>query len=487
MVTAVPLIVRVPRAPFSKPSPGLGIDWRHQFSKGLVHSFPFNEGRGEIIKNYAQPSGLYDLRFRVPGTADTPRWGTYDKVPGLQIDIDQGNPLEQKYGNTGSANANVTGGNLLPAIDFTKGFTVHLWMRPTESLVGVVVAYAMFAIGDINAATRSTMVIHLSRFAASGTDWWRRNIQVYSNGSASTNLTNSDEVWEAPFTGGRVKIDSLPYEHVISVTPGTTSGAIRWYSSDGYDFGFAAISTITPPDNNQYWPLVSPSGMSNFEGNIWGWNVWNYPMGREAAFALMRNPFQMYKARSTGGGYGANTVPGGVDPPDTDGNVTPGSSGPLLGPDPDRCTEATPQPYVDGSGNKNIFIYYGHQYEFLKDPLDVTRHDSYELDFGWTRWKFIRRLWFSGISNSTITLQIYVDEVLKHTTTFTMIPTSATGWAKTRLLLPPGLKGQLFRFVLTASSSFKVFLDQSDIEWHMLSGDRGYQRAQMMISHLHER
>jgi hypothetical protein len=180
------------------------------------------------------------------------------------------------------------------------------------------------------------------------------------------------------------------------------------------------------------------------------------------------------------------TLPG-TDPDTTDGIIPGTTSGPFDGPDPNRFPGPNPPPYVDGSGNKNIFIYYGHQYEFLKDPLDVTRHDSYELDFGWTRWKFIRRLWFAGISSASITLTIYVDEVLKYTIPFSLVPATGTGWAKVVLKVPAGLKGMLFRFTLTSSAAFKIFLDQSDIEWHPLSGDRGYERAQMLISHLHER
>lgn len=449
-----------------------------------MHSYPFNEGKGEICRNYAWPGGEFDLKFSTPNVADSPRWGTYFKVPGLELDIDQSNPLTHVT-NTGTTSVDTTGANLLPAVDLSKGFTAHLWMRPTESLVGVVTAYNLLNLGPVNEAVRVTFMIHLTRFASGPTDWWRRNITVYSDGSSSINRTNSDEVWEAPFTGGRVKIDSLPFEHVISVSPGTWSGSgafpVNWYSSDGYSFGFDGFPTITPPDNNQYWPLFNVSGQPAFEGHVWAINIWNYPMGREAAFDLMRNPLQMYKSRSVGG-YGANVAPGGTDPPTDDGNTTPGSAGPTTGPDPDRFDGEVPTPY-----SEEQFIYYGHHYEFLKDPLDVTRHDAYELDFNWARWKFIRRLWIAGISQATITLQIYIDEVLKHTTTFTLVPATGTGWARTRLLLPPGLKGQLFRFILTSASSFKIFLDQSDIEWHPLSTDRGYQRFPLDLSAQHER
>ena len=463
----------------TKPSPGLGIDWRHKFAKGLVHSYPFNEGQGDTCKNYAWPQGQFDLKFRLPNVADTPQWGTFFRVPGLQIDIDQSNPLVHVT-NTGSTSPDQTGSHLLPVIDYTKGFTVHLWMRPTESLVGAVSAYNFVNIGPVNEGVGITFLIGLTRGPdGAGGDCWKPLVRVYSNGTTSADFGGSFSAatpWDAPFPAGRVKIDSLPFEHVISVQPGSP---VMWYASDGNAFNLGTLSTvITPADGNQYWPQFSISGQPQFEGHLWATNIWNYAMGQESAFTLMRNPLQMYKARSTGGGYGANVFPGGVDPPTTDGDV-PGT----VGPDPDRFTGATPTPYSDG----NQFIYYKHHYEFMKDPLDTTRLDSYDLDFGWQRWKFIRRLWIAGISQSTITLQIFIDEVSQFTTTFSLVPASGTGWKRTTILLPPNLKGQLFRIILTAASSFKIFLDQSDIEWHPLSTDRGYQRFPFALSAMHER
>jgi hypothetical protein len=294
-----PLLLKHPRAPFTKPAPGLGINWAHPHSKYLVHSYPFNEGKGEICKNYCWPRGEYDLKFRVPNVATSPQWGVFAKVPGLRLDIGDGQPLIH-VNNTGTTNADTTGLRRLPCIDFSKGFTAHVWMRPTESLVGVVTAYNLVMLGPLAQGVNLVFHIHLTRFAASGTDWWRRNIVVYSNGVASTTLTNSDEVWLADFPAGRVKIDSLPYEHVISVTPNSPTPEVRWYSSDGYNFGFAGAGAITPPDGNQWWPHVGDAG-SVFEGNLWAINIYNRPMGFKSAMSLMANPLGMYKVRSSGG------------------------------------------------------------------------------------------------------------------------------------------------------------------------------------------
>ena len=317
MVLPIPSLIKTPRTPFTKPAPGTPINWRHPFARHLVHSYPFNEGKGTQIKNYCWPSGEYDLKFRAPNVADSPVWGIYANVPGLALDIDQGNPLDHMRGNTGITNPDTTGANLLPCIDFSKGFTIHLWQRPTQSLVGVVTSYVMFAIGNISAATRQVVWIFLSRFASSGTDWWRRNIQVYSNGVAGTLLTNSLETWEAPYDGTFVHIDSLPYEHVISVNASPAFGDVWWYASDGRAYNFASIGAITPPDGNQYWPeFHDAGGIGPFEGNVWGWNVYNRPMGFYSAMALMGNPLQMYAPEPSNGQVFSIAAP----PPDTGGS-----------------------------------------------------------------------------------------------------------------------------------------------------------------------
>ena len=135
---------------------------------------------------------------------------------------------------------------------------------------------------------------------------------------------------------------------------------------------------------------------------------------------------------------------------------------------------------VFDSPGDNAFSYYTHDFEFLRDPLDVTRWDTYELDFGYTRWKYIRRLWIAAQGASAITLDVFVDEATpaSFTTGFTL--NSASGWSRLEITFPPALKGQLFRFVFTSSAGFKLWLEESDVEWHPLAGERGYERARLV-------
>lgn len=127
------------------------------------------------------------------------------------------------------------------------------------------------------------------------------------------------------------------------------------------------------------------------------------------------------------------------------------------------------------------FLYYNHNFEFLRDPLDVTRWDTYELDFGYSRFKFIRRMWISSQGADIITLEIFVDESATADHTLTFLTNPSTGWEREGpIRLPAGLKGQLFRFIFTSPSAFKIWFEQSDVEWHPLAGERGYQRARLV-------
>lgn len=131
------------------------------------------------------------------------------------------------------------------------------------------------------------------------------------------------------------------------------------------------------------------------------------------------------------------------------------------------------------------FRYYAHQFEFLKDPLQESRYDTYWLDFGYTRWKFIRRVWLAVNTPATVTMEIQIDLVSRYTTTFSVA--AGVQWTTVELKLPDGLKGKKFRFIFTCSGTtnsagFKVFLDQSDVEWHPYADQRSYRRAPLARS-----
>jgi hypothetical protein len=132
---------------------------------------------------------------------------------------------------------------------------------------------------------------------------------------------------------------------------------------------------------------------------------------------------------------------------------------------------------VAGTNNSVRVRFYKFTIDYIQGPMAVKRFDTMEMDFGYTRFKFIRRMWISANAPGEVTMKVYVDNSLQHTETFSA--SVQQGWQKVEIKFPPNLKGKLFRFVFTSETAFRLFLNQSDIEWHPLAGERGYQRARI--------
>lgn len=142
-----------------------------------------------------------------------------------------------------------------------------------------------------------------------------------------------------------------------------------------------------------------------------------------------------------------------------------------------RCRNWAFRVTGDNGGSRMRFFKVTFYYE-LAPPM-TRRIDSYELDFEWTRWKFIRRLWVAGRADGIVNLDVYTDGTLAYSGPFTL-NVSTQGWVKTLIKFEAGLKAKLYRCVFTSDSEFQVFLNQSDCEWKPLNGERGYQRARLV-------
>lgn len=133
---------------------------------------------------------------------------------------------------------------------------------------------------------------------------------------------------------------------------------------------------------------------------------------------------------------------------------------------------------VTGANGGNRVRFYKNTFYYSTGPAQALRFDSLEMDFGYTRWKFVRRLWLAVKAPGEVAVTVYVDGVIRHTTTFQVDPEQ--GWRKVVLVMPPGVKGMLFRVVATSTTPFTMFLNQSDVEWHALASQRGYSRSRIL-------
>lgn len=116
---------------------------------------------------------------------------------------------------------------------------------------------------------------------------------------------------------------------------------------------------------------------------------------------------------------------------------------------------------------------FGVKYAVDPEPPDVTVADSYEQDFGADGWKILKRLYAAIKAPAAVTIKVYADEVLKDTVTVTS--NLATGYAKVKLDLAAGIKGKLFRFVMTSAQPFKFYWSRSQVEMKIMNQDDGWQ------------
>ncbi len=132
---------------------------------------------------------------------------------------------------------------------------------------------------------------------------------------------------------------------------------------------------------------------------------------------------------------------------------------------------------VNSTNGGSLVKFYKVTFFFIVLPTPRTVQPSDWTDFGYARWKGIRRVWVSASASGSMTMEVQIDEVSRHTETFTV--GSITGRKKTEITLPPNLKGVLFRFIFTTSAGARIYLDQSDVEWRPLAEQRGYQRTRI--------
>lgn len=157
--------------------------------------------------------------------------------------------------------------------------------------------------------------------------------------------------------------------------------------------------------------------------------------------------------------------------------LTNSSRGPLHFPLDDDTQARNIALRLDSNNGGSLVRFYKATFFYITLPAPLTVMPSDWMDFGYTRWKSIRRVWVSASAATTMTMEIQIDGVSRYTVTFTV--GSITGRKKTELRLPPCLKGILYRFIFTSPTGARVYYDQSDVEWRPLAEQRGYQRASL--------
>jgi len=122
---------------------------------------------------------------------------------------------------------------------------------------------------------------------------------------------------------------------------------------------------------------------------------------------------------------------------------------------------------------------YSVRYVVDKEPPDVTFADSYGQLFSYDRLKVLRRLWIAMKNPASVNLKVYTDESLAYETNVSANQ-EASGFTKRRIDIPAGVKGKIFRIIMSSSSAFHMYWDRSEWELKDLNTEDGYRRERMI-------
>ena len=128
------------------------------------------------------------------------------------------------------------------------------------------------------------------------------------------------------------------------------------------------------------------------------------------------------------------------------------------------------------SGVVGAVQIYNAVAHLVAEPRMLQKYDSLPATLGFDRWKLIRRGWITLLSTDTVTLKLYLDEILRDTRTFA---TSAGIKRKSPTSFLPITKGVLVRMELTSPADFRFYPEDSELEWRPLDESQGMVRSKL--------
>lgn len=140
--------------------------------------------------------------------------------------------------------------------------------------------------------------------------------------------------------------------------------------------------------------------------------------------------------------------------------------------------------YYPGTGGKTNF--YKSDWDYLKEPAAVDYFDSYEFNFSYNGFSFLKQAWWEYQCPSPITINFYVsNDVLFYSVTL-----PAHTWRDVeRFYFYSVLNGVLnkskvHRFTVTSASRFKIYKTGTRIEWLPCGADQRGDYEQLALSEM---
>jgi hypothetical protein len=348
-MTTIAAYQKLASPPESKPQPGVGINWSHQFAQGLIAAVPYNDPVANpddfCVKDYV--TGLVS-RYQ-KGANDNPTWINSGTVKGLSGPDPTLRSATSGWLYTPTSCASVaingTSGHSCANLQSIDGCTIVSWLVPKAFSNGINDSGTIY-LGQIAGLGHLDLIVTvggalnwnivLEANIADRTSSLRTYSCHLGSGSGLTDLyahwVFKCYMWACSirFAGTFTDNDQGPVGGVCRFY--NQWGPIRDTSNGNYDIttnqyglNYALGSSGNPEFQNAY--------DASFPGNCstaYALLAYNYPMGDEALKELMVNPLQMFCPIACGGALGSGwpfviipVIP--HDPPTVTLTATPNS------------------------------------------------------------------------------------------------------------------------------------------------------------------
>lgn len=273
---------------FNKPSSGVGINWDHPLSRGLISSIAFNERQGNHVTDYASNAGSVKWTNQSSAT-QIPSWSTgftgYNGlfVPDLSVPANVPSETSQ-YSISSNARA---------LYNFDNGITFHVWFgdENTTSTSDFIREIGLYNInGAFNIGIRWRQLIYNGTAFIDG---------LISPGSEKDNLLS----YSGSYT--------IPKQVVITIYPRFDQASpygciVKAYDDQGnYSTQTFADTKGVPTNAGEYcniFPVIFGTYFT-YTGTYqkYAQNCWNRVLSPQEVQTLMANPLGFYQPNAEGG------------------------------------------------------------------------------------------------------------------------------------------------------------------------------------------
>jgi hypothetical protein len=141
------------------------------------------------------------------------------------------------------------------------------------------------------------------------------------------------------------------------------------------------------------------------------------------------------------------------------------------------------------AGAGGYIRYFSHRFEFNKEPADITSFDTYQFNFGYNGYTFIKQAFLQYYASKPLTIYFLVDKNVLFYKTTLPAQADATQREVSRFYLPARVgevlnKSKVHRIVVESAAPFRLYQDGSRLEWMAVGNDQRTSYQQQPLNEL---